>query len=106
MAMLTPLTIPMVTVTVFVLSVVDAAVMFTEPPDGSEAGAVNTVARPEAVCAGLNEPHFAVLQLTAQSTPWFEESFATVAMICDCALVGIVDGGTWLKDTVIVLGGV
>jgi hypothetical protein len=106
MAILIPLTIPTVTVTVLVLSAVAAAVMFTEAPDGSEAGAVKTVAIPEAVCAGLNEPHFAALQLTAQSTPWFVESFATVAMICDCPLVGIVDAGTWLNDTVIVLGGV
>ncbi len=106
MAMLIPLTIPMVTVTVLVLSAVAAAEMFTEAPDGMEAGAVKTVAMPEAVWAGLNEPHLAALQLTVQSTPWFVESFATVAIICDCPLVAIEDGGTWVNDMVIVLGGV
>src|SRR5208283_4911263 len=106
MAILIPLTIPTVTVSVLVWSAVAAAEMFTEAPDGIEVGAVKTVAIPEAVWAGLNEPHFAALQLTVQSTPWFVESFATVAIICDCPLVANVDGGTWLRDTVIVLGGV
>jgi hypothetical protein len=105
MAMVIPLTIPTVTVTLFVLSAVDTAVMFTELPGGSEVGAVKSVAAPEAVWVGLNEPHFAVLQLTVQSTPRFALSFATVAMTCACAPVGIVEGGTWVRDTVMELGG-
>src|SRR3974390_2667228 len=70
-----------VSVAVLVGSVVDAAVMVTLPPDAVEAGAVNVVAVPLAVCAGEKVPQLPGLaQVTVQSTPAFATSSVTVAI--------------------------
>ncbi len=72
----------MVTVSSAVLvgSVVEAAVIVTVLPAGTEAGAVNVVAAPLAVCAGEKVPHApGPPQLTVQSTPASAVSLATVA---------------------------
>lgn len=72
----------MVTVSTAVLvgSVVEAAVIVTVLPVGTEAGAVNVVVTPLAVCAGEKVPHAPeVPQVTVQSTPALAVSLLTVA---------------------------
>jgi len=72
----------MVTVSAAVLvgSVVEAAVIVTVLPDGTETGAVNVVVAPLAVCAGEKFPHAPGLpQVTVQSTPASAASLLTVA---------------------------
>ena len=69
-----------IALTLLVGSAVEVAVMVTVLPAGTEAGAVNAVVAPLAVCAGLNVPQLDPLQLTVQSTPLFCESLATVAL--------------------------
>ena len=72
-------TIVSVAETVLVGLAVEVAVMVTVLPAGTEAGAVNAVVAPLAVCAGLNEPQLDAPQLTVQSRPLFCGSLATVA---------------------------
>jgi hypothetical protein len=48
-----------------------AAVIVTVPPVGGVVGAVYVVLAPLAVWVGLNEPQFALPQVTVQSTPAF-----------------------------------
>ena len=80
-------------------SVVEAALMVTLPPVGTLLGAVNVVAIPLAVCAGLNEPQLEIEQVTVQSTPPLEESFVTVTLTCAVALVLKLLGGACVKAT-------
>ena len=91
-------------VTVAVGLAVDTAVMLMRlSVGGTEAGAVKVVGAPLAVCAGLNEPHCVLAQLTRQSTPMLAESLETVAATICCAEVSIGEGGAWLNDTEIAL---
>lgn len=65
---------------VLVGSVVEAAVIVTVLPEGTEAGAVYVVVMPLAVCAEEKDPHAPVLpQATVQSTPASAVSLLTVA---------------------------
>jgi hypothetical protein len=52
------------------------------PPEGVEAGAVNIVAAPLAVCAGFKEPQSVDPQVTLHITPEFVASLFTTALIC------------------------
>ena len=70
-----------VCMSVFVGSVVDAAVIVTVPPTGTAAGAVYDVVAPLAVCAGEKVPQLPGLeQVTDQSTPALPKSLVTVAI--------------------------
>ena len=53
---------------------------------------------PEAVCAGLNDPHEA-LGAQLQVTPLFAESLDTVAVMLAVALVCIEEGGAVVMAT-------
>jgi hypothetical protein len=61
------------------LLLVDAAVTCTAPLPGTAAGAVYVAATPLAVCAVI-VPHVPAAQLTVQSTPALDTSFATSAV--------------------------
>ena len=89
----------MVTVALIVRveSAVDFAVIVTVLDDGTEAGAVNVVPIPLAVCRGLSVPQLGLPQVSAQSTPEFEPSFETTAITVAEVEVCTVEGGAWLK---------
>jgi hypothetical protein len=90
----------------FVASAVEVATTFTVFPEGTAAGAVYVVALPLAVWAGLNDPQAPALpQVTDQSTPLFDESLATDAVIEAVVLISRDDGGAALKETAITGGG-
>ncbi len=87
---------------VLVLSDVEVAVTVTEPPVGTEGGAVYVVALPLAVCAGLNDPQAPALpHVTVQSTPALDGSFATTAVSGLLELTSTDEGGAGLKETAI-----
>jgi hypothetical protein len=90
----------------FVLSPVEVAFTVTMPPVGTAAGAVYVVAPPLGVWAGANDPQAALLQLTDQSTPASDESFATVAVIEAVRPACSDFGGAALNETEITGGGV
>jgi hypothetical protein len=79
------------------------AVMVTVLPLGTKAGAVYVVGASLAVCAGWNEPHFELPQVTVQSTPRFLGSFKMEALTVATALVARDAGGGWVRE---ITGGV
>jgi hypothetical protein len=84
----------------FVLSAVEVAWTVTVPPVGTAEGAVYVVAAPLALCVGLNDPQAPALpHVTDQSTPAFDESFATTAVIGLVVLICIDVGGAGLNAT-------
>jgi hypothetical protein len=86
-----------VATTLLLASAVAVAVMVTALPVGMTAGAVNVVAEPLAVCVGFNEPQLELPQVTPQSTPAFEASLDTVALIVAWALVCNKGDSAWVK---------
>jgi hypothetical protein len=76
----------------FVLSVIEEAMMTTCPPAGAVEGAVYMVLAPLAVEAGLNEPH-AELGVQLQLTPAPAASLETVAATLAVPPAGIEEGG-------------
>jgi len=88
----------------FVLSVTEVAVTVTEFPVGIAVGAVNVVAPPLAVCAGLNAPHAVLPHVAVHFTPAAALSLLTVAVRLVVALVTI-DAGGAASDTEIVCTG-
>ena len=83
---------------VLVLSLTDAAVIVTLPPDGIAAGAVYTVVAPLAVVVALKLPH-APDGAQLHVTPLAAESFNTVADTLAVAPNAIVVGGAAIKLT-------
>src|SRR5208282_5024628 len=68
-----------------VVSATDVALIMTERFAGTELGAVYVAIAPLAVAVGETVPQGAVAHDTAQVTPWFDASLATVAVkFTDC----------------------
>jgi hypothetical protein len=76
----------------FVLSVMELAIMTTCPPAGAVEGAVYIVLAPLAVETGLNEPH-AELGVQLQLTPAPAVSLETVAATLAVPPAGSEEGG-------------
>jgi hypothetical protein len=80
------LTIVNVAEAVLVGLAVEAAVIVTVLPGGTELEAVKVVVAPLAVCVGLKAPQLDPPQVTVQSAPLFWASLATVTLSIACAL--------------------